>query len=336
MNVPFDLLKVALLAGAGWVVATALRRRPATTRHDLWLLVVLGSVLVPVTELMLPRFYFGIPASFAPLEAAGGQWLPVVFGLWALWALVSAARVSVGLLELRRIARQGERWSNPELDRALAHAARLAGVTRAVTLVRSDAVQIPATWGVRRPVVALPAAAVGWSPERLRLVLLHELVHVRRQDALVEGVVWLASALYWFHPALWLATRRLRLERERACDEAVLATGARASDYCGHLIDIMRAATTRARGAVVGAAMAAPCTLEHRVRAMLARPLPQASHMAPRTDGQGDRSRTPRSGLGTPLLLAGAAAIYALGALAPCAFVGDEAGARQTTSGTAP
>src|SRR5205085_130395 len=103
---------------------------------------------------------------------------------------------------------------------ALAAAARLAGVTRPVRLLRSSAVPVPATWGVRRPVIALPAAAATWTPERLRLVLVHELVHVRRQDVMVEALLWLAGALYWFHPAV-------RLERERACDEAVLSTGAR-------------------------------------------------------------------------------------------------------------
>jgi bla regulator protein BlaR1 len=66
---------------------------------------------------------------------------------------------------------------------------------------------------VRHPVIALPAAAATWTPERLRLVLVHELVHVRRQDVLVEGLLWLAGALYWFHPAVWLAAGRLRLER---------------------------------------------------------------------------------------------------------------------------
>ena len=157
---------------------------------------------------------------------------------------------------------------------------------------------------MRHPVIALPVAAATWTPERLRLVLVHELVHVRRQDVLVEGLLWLAGALYWFHPAVWLAAGRLRLERERTCDEAVLATGARASDYCGHLVEIMRAATRGAsHGAVVGATMAAPCTLEQRVRALLASPDPAPV----------------RSHSGVPLVLVGLLLIYALGAVAPCA-----------------
>jgi beta-lactamase regulating signal transducer with metallopeptidase domain len=303
VNLTLELAKVALLAAAGWLVAAALARGPAGARHDLWLLVILGALVVPVAELLLPPLYVTVPPAWEAPAQPPARWLPLVLGVWVLGALAWVARLGPGLLALRRIARSGEHWRDPAALAALAAAARLAGVTRPVTLLRSSAVPVPATWGVRRPVIALPAAAATWTADRLRLVLVHELVHVRRQDVLVEGLLWVAGAVYWFHPAVWVATGRVRLERERACDEAVLATGARASDYCGHLVEIMRAATRGARGAVVGATMAAPCTLERRVRALLAGP-PTAP---PR----------PRSGI--PLLLAGAVLIYALGTLAPCA-----------------
>src|SRR5205823_5929089 len=183
MNLTLDLAKIALLGASGWLVAALLARGPASARHDLWLLVLLGAVLVPAAELLLPPLYVIVPATWEP----PGQ-PPFVLGLWALGALVWAARLAPGLVALRRIARAGERWSDPAALAALAAAARLAG--------------------------------------------------------------------------------------ERACEEAVIATGARASDYCGHLVEIMRAATRGARGAVIGATMAAPCTLERRVRALLASPGP--------------------------------------------------------------
>ena len=295
MNLTLDVAKIALLAASGWLVAALLARGPASARHDLWLLVILGAVLVPAAELLLPPLYVIVPATWEPPRPP--------LALWALGALVWAARLVPGLVALSRVARTGERWHTPAALDALSEAARLAGVTRPVLLLRSSAVPVPATWGVRRPVIALPAAAATWTPERLRLVLVHELVHVRRQDVLVEALLWLAGALYWFHPALWLAAARVRLERERACDEAVIATGARASDYCGHLVEIMRAATRGARGAVIGATMAAPCTLERRVRALLASPGPAPV----------------RSHSGVPLVLVGLLLIYALGAVAPCA-----------------
>ena len=295
MNWTLDLAKIGLLGASGWLVAALLARGPASARHDLWLLVLLGAVLVPAAELLLPPLYVIVPATWEPPRPP--------LALWALGALVWAARLVPGLVALSRVARTGERWHTPAALAALSEAARLAGVTRPVRLLRSSAVPVPATWGVRRPVIALPTAAATWTPERLRLVLVHELVHVRRQDVMVEALLWLAGALYWFHPAVWLAAARVRLERERACDEAVIATGARASDYCGHLVEIMRAATRGARGAVIGATMAAPCTLERRVRALLTTP----------------GATPPRPRRGVTLLVAGAVLIYALGTLAPCA-----------------
>jgi BlaR1 peptidase M56 len=317
VNLPLDLLKIAVLTGVGWAAATALARAPASARHDLWLLVALGAVLLPAIELLLPTWYVIVPAGWDALEHPPARWVPLAIALWAAGALVWVARVIPALVALRAVTRGSERWRTPDALDALAAAARLAGVTRPVTLLRSDAVDVPVTWGVWRPVVALPAAAAGWTSERLRLVLVHELVHVRRQDVVVEALLWLAGAAYWFHPAVWLAARRLRLERERACDEAVLATGARASDYCEHLVEILRAATRRAggtRGAVVGAAMASPCTLEHRVRALLD---PATSPLSPSPS-------VARGSRGVALVLAGAAAIYVLGALGLCAepFVG--------------
>src|SRR5256886_6590921 len=204
MNLTLDVAKIALLGAAGWLVAAALARGPASARHDLWLLVLLGAVLVPAAELLLPPLYVIVPATWEP--PGQPRFVP---GLWALGALVWAARLVPGFITLRRIARSGERWRAPAALDALRAAARLAGVTRPLTLPRSRDVPVPATWGVRHPVIALPAAAATWTPERLRLVLVHELVHVRRQDVLVEGLVWLAGAPYWVPPPVWLPPRAL-------------------------------------------------------------------------------------------------------------------------------
>jgi len=293
------LVKIALLVLGALLAAAALRRTPAHARHDLWLLVVTGSVVLGLAGLLLPAVYFTVPTSWAPLAEPTRRGAELIALVWTAGAVVAGLRFVAGLVALRRIRVRATALRRADAPDALAAASRLAGLARPVTLLVSTEVPVPVTWGVRRPVVGLPAAAAHWSAERLRLVLLHELLHVRRRDVLVEFFLEAVTVAFWFHPAVWLAARQLRLERERACDEAVLDTGARASEYCGHLVEIMRAAA-RGPGVVVGAGMAAPSTLEFRVRSLLGEPRPR------------------RFRLRGVVLAVCAVAIYGLGILTPC------------------
>jgi hypothetical protein len=104
---------------------------------------------------------------------------------------------------------------------------------------------------------------------RREAVLRHELAHVARADALVQRIAWLACALYWFHPAVWAAARRLRAESERACDDQVLASGIAASDYATELLDVARRARDLRLAGAVAIAMARRSTLEGRLLSLL-------------------------------------------------------------------
>jgi hypothetical protein len=115
---------------------------------------------------------------------------------------------------------------------------------------------------VLAPVVLVPLAGEGWSDERRVAVLLHELAHVRRRDCLAQIVGQLACALHWFDPLAWLAASRLRLERELAADDAVIAAGARPSRYAEDLLAIagVRAAPASALGMAERSQLAARVT----------------------------------------------------------------------------
>jgi HEAT repeat protein len=129
---------------------------------------------------------------------------------------------------------------------------------------------MPFTCGFMRATLVVPESANEWSDERIDVVLRHELAHVARRDCLVQAMTQAAVAVYWFHPLAWVAARHLRSERERACDDLVLATGTRGTTYAEHLLDIARAATTDSSPLAAAAlAMARPSELEGRLLAIL-------------------------------------------------------------------
>jgi TonB family protein len=145
------------------------------------------------------------------------------------------------------------------------------GLGRRVRALESSAAPMPLTWGILRPVVVLPDDAPRWPEARLRTVLRHELVHVRRLDLLAQAVAQVGCCLYWFHPLAWVALRQLRKERELACDDAVLLGGVAAHDYAGHLLDSVRSLAARRSPWADAPAMAESSDLESRVRALLDR-----------------------------------------------------------------
>jgi hypothetical protein len=87
------------------------------------------------------------------------------------------------------------------------------------------------------PTIALPIDAQSWPEDCLSRAIIHELEHVRRNDWLIQIVARLVCVCYWFHPLVWVAYRRLCLEAERACDDAVLQRGI-ATAYADQLVGL--------------------------------------------------------------------------------------------------
>ncbi|MEW5926189.1 MAG: M56 family metallopeptidase [Gemmatimonadota bacterium] len=245
-------------------------------------------------------------AAGSPVKVQHGAmslgWAPVLLAAWAAGTAVMLLSLLLGVLRLRGEDARA-RWVLDGPLAVLLERLRVeAGVRRPVVLLRGDEAAMPATWGVLRPRILLPAGAEHWPADRLRAVLLHELAHVRRCDRAVLLAAEAACALYWFNPLVWAAAGRLRAESEHACDDQVLRAGSRPSDYAGHLLEVAR--TLRApRSAPAGAiAMARPAQLRGRLLAVLAE----------------ERRRGPVSRrFALPALLAGSLAVALLAALSP-------------------
>ncbi len=167
------------------------------------------------------------PALAAP-QGAGGQrlatrlhtgWAASVLAVWMSGAVIILLSVAVGRFRLQALRRGAGAPSNADWLPLLGLLCEELRVGRRVTLLQSADDPMPVTWGCLRPVILLPAQADEWSPERRRVVLLHELAHVKRWDCLTQMMARLACAVYWFNPLAWVAARRMCIERERACDD---------------------------------------------------------------------------------------------------------------------
>jgi beta-lactamase regulating signal transducer with metallopeptidase domain/tetratricopeptide (TPR) repeat protein len=215
----------------------------------------------PATSAALPKPWR------SPISRATGMLLILL--LWGAGMAFSLARLALGAARVRRVCRLASSDADGEWSGLLADLSEKLGVSRPIRLLFSEDLAVPVTTGVSRPIVLLPESARRWNDERRRVVLLHELAHVKRADwvALVIGQV--AAAVYWFHPLAWSVRIQMRKDCERACDDLVLASGTRASVYAAHLLSIIRSLRLSRQRALPAVAMARRSYWDRRMRAIL-------------------------------------------------------------------
>lgn len=190
------------------------------------------------------------------------------FALWVMVALLIAAALGWSALAVRHIVHCALPLDDPAWQTPLLEVSDRLGLTAPPRLLGSTDIRMPFACGVLSPTIVLPGECDAWSPARRNSVLLHELAHVRRGDLMGHMLGRLVCALYWFHPLVWVAAKRLRSESERACDDLALACGTRATDYAEHLLDIVTSVRATATPAVA-LAMARRKEFEGRLLAIL-------------------------------------------------------------------
>jgi TonB family protein len=290
-------IKTTILLAFAWTVAFALRKRfSAAQRHHVWAAAILASLALPFFALLLPAW------RSAALGSAAALWSPAranaaststntipsviidvapgspifsklaVFALlvWVLGFSFIFLRLAAGLARLAWVSAHSKPLFDDDWMRSVLELSESHKISRSVRLLQcNSALAMPLTWGIFRPVIVLPSCAGHWDDERRRIVLSHELAHIARQDWLLQICAELARAIYWFHPLVWLAAARLRLESERASDDAVLLSGIAPSQYASQLLDLARTLENTGRAWSTALALARPSNLERRFAAML-------------------------------------------------------------------
>jgi beta-lactamase regulating signal transducer with metallopeptidase domain len=206
-----------------------------------------------------------VPLSFAEASKSPFSWTHLIFLIWGAGGFCVFVRLLASLVRARRICAH----ALPVPDKKFMDFVDGIAPGLRIQLLESSRLTVPLAFGWLKPKIVLPAEMKNWSRRRIELVLTHEAAHIRRGDVVSTIIAHTASIFYWFNPLVWLALRLLYVERERACDDYVLAAGAKASDYASHLLDIARNANALKWLSPAGAAMAKKTFLEVRLMSIL-------------------------------------------------------------------
>ncbi len=303
LSVPLPILKVSLVLVLAWLALTTMRRCSASARHLVVAVALGATLLVPLLERALPGWETLPRPAEASIQPSGDgvatsttnrpvrESVPVteprpaaarsfdhretsptlgvratVKAVWLGGVVGLLALLTVRLVAMRLTVRRAEPLDDPAWTSLVDDARAQLGIRRAVALRRRGAGEMPAVWGVLRPVILLPAECDSWSAGRRRAVLVHELAHVGRGDVLLLLLAQVAGALHWFNPLVWVLRHRLAIEREHACDDIALRAGLRPSLYADHLL---ATAATHRHHRKLAPVMAAPSQLEDRIMAIL-------------------------------------------------------------------
>jgi TonB family protein len=241
-------LKGTIVLGAAWIATALLRQRSADLRHRIWLaaLVAMALLLIPLPVPQTLRMTIDAAATAPATVSAAARSIRVFPIVWSIIAALLLMRWGAGVLRLYRITRRAHGTGS--------------------TLV-SESIQTPLTWGAIRPVILLPAYVEAWPEEQRDVVIRHERAHIARRDWLWQALAQVMTAVFWFHPLVWLAAVQMRQEAEHAADDATLAAGVQAPDYADRLLAVARQLSGRSPDAAV--AMVRRPALTSRIAAIL-------------------------------------------------------------------
>ena len=246
-----------LIALFVWALLRVLRKQNSGTRFAVWFLALLTIAALPVLggfgagqgqrqalTMMTSGMSAPVSGSLRPAIAIPGRWALFVFLAWAVGVGVAMARLATGLWHLRQLRRSCTPVVAADLDPAVRKTVEVIGASKSaskpVTVATSECVRVPAAIGFWRRTIVLPAWALReLPPEDLNVILLHEFAHLRRGDDWTNLIQKIVRALFFFHPAVWWIESRLSVEREMACDDAVLAETANPHGYATCLVSLL-------------------------------------------------------------------------------------------------
>jgi bla regulator protein blaR1 len=267
-----------LIAAFAWLVLRVVGRQNSGTRFAVWFSALIAIAVLPFVpapghasgmvhamraEIILPRF-----------------WAVAIFAVWIFFSALAATRMFTGLYNVRRLRRSGVAIETSTLHPAVGEMLDQCQAIRPVTVCTSSMVSVPTAVGFFKPVILIPEWALQELPvEELRIILLHEFTHLRRWDDWTNLAQKIVRTVFFFHPAVWWIEKRLSLEREMACDDAVLAETGNPRAYAECLVSLAEKSFVQRSLALAQAAISRACETSARLAQILDVDRPQATRI---------------------------------------------------------
>jgi beta-lactamase regulating signal transducer with metallopeptidase domain len=265
----YSVIGGTLLAAAVWLLLLFFPKRDPHTNFAVWFSTLLATAILPFLSL-----HAGMKSTDAGTTRAlftiSASWARYAFMLWAAFALAGLARVVVATIQLRKLRSAAVAVDMKSLPSELRKLVDDARKSRSISLLVSQSLEVPTAIGFHKPAIILPAWLLESTPqEELKYILLHELAHLRRRDDWTNLAQKVLKALLFFLPSVWWIERRLSLEREMACDDAVLAHSGTPRGYAECLAHVAERSFLRRQLALAQAAVGRVRQLTARVATIL-------------------------------------------------------------------
>lgn len=264
------------------LVSGVLRLAPgkdSRTRFLVWFSALLATATLP----LLTAEWQSLPPLAGAPQSLISIPLAVVEGVCAAWlvmAMMGLLRVAFGLKQIRRLRDSCQPVRAGQLGPELASRVEEFRKVRPVSILVSQDVHVPAAVGFFKPAIVLPAWLADEGPSgELKHVVLHELEHLRRYDDWTNLAQQIVKSVLFFHPAVWWMEREMALDREMACDDAVLAQTASPRAYAECLARVAERSFLRRQMALAQAAVSRVRQLSQRVARILDPDRPAAARL---------------------------------------------------------
>ncbi len=158
------------------------------------------------------------------IQSAVQPWLIWIVASWVIGVVLCSLRPMLGWRMLRRLRRDGVSVVSEDVQATVSRLSKQLGLNQVVHVMQSTLIKVPVVVGYLRPVILLPVSLLTNMPTaQLEAILAHELAHVRRHDFVINLLQTMIETLFFYHPAVWWLSNRIRVEREHCCDDMVVA-----------------------------------------------------------------------------------------------------------------